>query len=101
MHRQSLASPAASPGSGRAGALLSGLLWLLLGITCASAEERPPLRVMTDYWPPFRMEGEGGALHGLDIDLLNGSRGARACVSTCNGRPGHAGWPRCRAARRT
>ncbi|BBP81283.1 MULTISPECIES: substrate-binding periplasmic protein [unclassified Pseudomonas] len=71
MHRQSLASPAASPGSGRAGALLSGLLWLLLGITCASAEERPPLRVMTDYWPPFRMEGEGGALHGLDIDLLN------------------------------
>lgn len=30
-----------------------------------------PLRVVTDYWPPFRMQGAGGRLEGLDIDLLD------------------------------
>ena len=30
-----------------------------------------PLRVVTDYWPPFRMQGAGGQLQGLDIDLLD------------------------------
>ncbi|XLX39687.1 substrate-binding periplasmic protein [Ectopseudomonas mendocina] len=29
-----------------------------------------PLRVMTDLWPPFRMDDENGQLQGLDIDLL-------------------------------
>lgn len=34
------------------------------------ADEPPPLRVMTDYWPPFRIEGENGRITGLDMDLL-------------------------------
>ncbi|WP_165666377.1 substrate-binding periplasmic protein [Metapseudomonas otitidis] len=34
------------------------------------ADDPPPLRVMTDYWPPFRMEGENGRITGLDMDLL-------------------------------
>lgn len=40
--------------------LLSGGVW--------AAE---PLRVVTDQWPPFRMQKSDGTLHGLDIDLLN------------------------------
>ncbi|WP_044872571.1 transporter substrate-binding domain-containing protein [Pseudomonas sp. LFM046] len=47
--------------------MLAGLL-LLPGF--AAAEEPALLRVMTDYWPPFRIAGEGGELRGLDMDLL-------------------------------
>ncbi|MDH4583510.1 amino acid ABC transporter substrate-binding protein [Pseudomonas sp. BN415] len=46
---------------------LAGVL-LLPGL--ANADDQAPLRVMTDYWPPFRIAGEGGALRGLDMDLL-------------------------------
>lgn len=35
------------------------------------AAEPPTLRVMTDIWPPFRMQDQAGALYGLDIDLLD------------------------------
>ena len=47
--------------------LVAGLLTLLSGVASA---ERAPLRVMTDYWPPFRIAADGGQLRGLDIDLL-------------------------------
>ncbi|WP_271410615.1 substrate-binding periplasmic protein [Pseudomonas sp. Q1-7] len=43
-------------------------LMLLPGIACA--DHPAPLRVMTDYWPPFRIAGEGEQLRGLDMDLL-------------------------------
>lgn len=43
---------------------------LMLAPLCRAADGEP-LRVMTDLWPPFRMEGENGQLQGLDIDLLN------------------------------
>ena len=49
--------------------LRSVLLWLC----CAGAWAEPaaePLRVVTDYWPPFRMAGRDGRVEGLDIDLL-------------------------------
>jgi polar amino acid transport system substrate-binding protein len=46
---------------------LAGLL-VLPGL--AAADDTPPLRVMTDFWPPFRIAGEGGQLRGLDMDLL-------------------------------
>ncbi|MGG5872371.1 substrate-binding periplasmic protein [Pseudomonas peli] len=46
-----------------------GLL-LLLGMPL-QAEEPPALLVMTDIWPPFRMQEGDGALSGLDIDLLD------------------------------
>ncbi len=46
-----------------------GLL-LLLGVPL-QAEEPPALLVMTDIWPPFRMQTGDGALSGLDIDLLD------------------------------
>ena len=49
--------------------LRSVLLWLC----CAGAWAEPaaePLRVVTDYWPPFRMAGRDGRIEGLDIDLL-------------------------------
>lgn len=46
-----------------------GLL-LLLGMPL-QAEEPPALLVMTDIWPPFRMQDGDGALSGLDIDLLD------------------------------
>jgi len=49
-------------------------LWLLALLTLATlcrADDAEPLRVMTDLWPPFRMEGENGRLQGLDIDLLD------------------------------
>lgn len=45
-------------------------LLILLGVP-VHAEEAPPLLVMTDVWPPFRMQAAYGALQGLDIDLLN------------------------------
>ncbi|PKQ41760.1 ABC transporter substrate-binding protein [Pseudomonas sp. YY-1] len=48
--------------------------WLLILLVLAPlcrADEAPPLRVMTDLWPPFRMLREDGQLQGLDIDLLN------------------------------
>jgi polar amino acid transport system substrate-binding protein len=49
--------------------------WCLLLITLLCqlvfADERTPLRVMTDLWPPFRMEDAHGNLVGLDIDVLN------------------------------
>lgn len=47
--------------------------WLglfLLPLLCRAAEPEP-LRVMTDLWPPFRMEAADGTLIGLDIDLLD------------------------------
>lgn len=49
-------------------------IWLLLLLALAPlcrAEQVQPLRVMTDLWPPFRMDREDGRLHGLDIDLLD------------------------------
>ncbi|WP_256662349.1 ABC transporter substrate-binding protein [Pseudomonas sp. F(2018)] len=47
-------------------------LVLLLFSGCVSAQQAgEPLRVVTDYWPPFRMQGAGGRLEGLDIDLLD------------------------------
>ncbi|MDG1580662.1 transporter substrate-binding domain-containing protein [Pseudomonas sp. GOM6] len=49
------------------------LRWLLLLLCSAGAwaqEPGQPLRVVTDYWPPFRMAGADGQLEGLDIDLL-------------------------------
>ncbi|WP_394234638.1 substrate-binding periplasmic protein [Pseudomonas anguilliseptica] len=45
-------------------------LLLLLGVPL-QAEEPPALLVMTDIWPPFRMQEGDGALSGLDIDLLD------------------------------
>lgn len=45
-------------------------LLILLGVP-VYAEETPPLLVMTDVWPPFRMQAADGVLQGLDIDLLN------------------------------
>ena len=47
--------------------------WLGLCLLGASvlAEPRPPLVVMTDIWPPFRMLDPQGELAGLDIDLLD------------------------------
>lgn len=49
------------------------VVWLGLLLLSAQlkAAEPAPLLVMTDVWPPFRMQGAEGALHGLDIDLLN------------------------------
>lgn len=47
-----------------------GLLLLTLLASLTLAQERAPLRVMTDVWPPFRMLGADGHLVGLDIDLL-------------------------------
>lgn len=45
---------------------------LLLACSCAWAQSpERPLRVVTDYWPPFRMAGADGQLEGLDIDLLH------------------------------
>ena len=46
------------------------LLALLILTPLCQAGEGEPLRVMTDLWPPFRMEDENGQLQGLDIDLL-------------------------------
>ena len=46
---------------------------VLLWLCCAGAWAEPaaePLRVVTDYWPPFRMAGRDGRVEGLDIDLL-------------------------------
>lgn len=48
-------------------------LWLLVQLMLAPmyrAGAAEPLRVITDLWPPFRMEDENGQLQGLDIDLL-------------------------------
>ncbi|MGE8362950.1 substrate-binding periplasmic protein [Pseudomonas sp.] len=47
------------------------LLCLLLFSLSLRAAEPAPLVVMTDLWPPFRMQGADGSLQGLDIDLLN------------------------------
>jgi polar amino acid transport system substrate-binding protein len=46
---------------------------LLIALLCplVVADERAPLRVMTDLWPPFRMLDAQGNLVGLDIDVLN------------------------------
>lgn len=46
------------------------LLALLILTPLCRAGEGESLRVMTDLWPPFRMEDENGQLQGLDIDLL-------------------------------
>jgi polar amino acid transport system substrate-binding protein len=46
------------------------VLLLLLGGALRAAE-RAPLLVLTEVWPPFRMQDEDGVLYGLDIDLLN------------------------------
>ncbi|WP_273255642.1 substrate-binding periplasmic protein [Pseudomonas sediminis] len=48
-------------------------LWLLVQLMLAPlyrAGAAEPLRVITDLWPPFRMEDENGQLQGLYIDLL-------------------------------
>lgn len=47
------------------------LLCLLLASLSLRAAEPAPLVVVTDLWPPFRMQGTDGSLQGLDIDLLN------------------------------
>ena len=47
------------------------LALLLLFGAPLQAEEPPALLVMTDIWPPFRMQEGDGALSGLDIDLLD------------------------------
>lgn len=49
------------------------VLWLALLLFSAQlrAAEPAALLVMTDVWPPFRMQDADGALHGLDIDLLD------------------------------
>lgn len=47
---------------------------LLLWLVSAGAWAEPaaePLRVVTDYWPPFRLAGADGQVEGLDIDLLH------------------------------
>lgn len=67
---------------------LGQVLWSFLALICnvrrrrlwlasllflpglAGADDRASLRVMTDFWPPFRIAGEGGELRGLDMDLL-------------------------------
>lgn len=53
----------------RAGRWLGACGCLLLALQ-GMAAERAPLRVMTDYWPPFRMADADGRLVGLDMDLL-------------------------------
>lgn len=54
--------------------VVSARRWLGIGllalVAAADATEYPPLRVMTDYWPPFRIEGTDGRITGLDMDLL-------------------------------
>ena len=54
--------------------VVSARRWLGIGllalVAAADATEYPPLRVMTDYWPPFRIEGADGRISGLDMDLL-------------------------------
>ncbi|MDT4842994.1 Bacterial extracellular solute-binding protein [compost metagenome] len=48
-------------------------LWpaaLLLLPGLVGAAEPVTLRVMTDFWPPFRIAGDDGQLRGLDMDLL-------------------------------
>ncbi|VXB08287.1 Amino acid ABC transporter substrate-binding protein, PAAT family [Pseudomonas sp. 8BK] len=47
------------------------LALLLLFGAPLQAEEPPALLVMTDIWPPFRIQEGDGALSGLDIDLLD------------------------------
>jgi polar amino acid transport system substrate-binding protein len=47
-------------------------LVLLVFSGCAWAQQAgEPVRVVTDSWPPFRMQGAGGQLEGPDIDLLD------------------------------
>ncbi|SDH62015.1 substrate-binding periplasmic protein [Pseudomonas panipatensis] len=69
MHRHPFARFAVSARAWQWRRLGVGLLWLALALR-GEAEERPPLRVMTDYWPPFRIEGQDGRIGGLDMDLL-------------------------------
>ena len=48
------------------------MLRALVALLCSSgAWADEPLRVVTDHWPPFRMQGADGKLQGLDIDLLD------------------------------
>lgn len=54
----------------QAGRRRSRLASLLLLPCLAVADDQPPLRVMTDVWPPFRIASEAGQLRGLDMDLL-------------------------------
>lgn len=50
--------------------LAAGALWLISSGALAQPASGP-LRVVTDYWPPFRMQGDDGRVEGLDIDLLS------------------------------
>lgn len=47
------------------------LVMLLFVSVALRAADAPALVVVTDIWPPFRMEGPDGTLQGLDIDVLN------------------------------
>ena len=47
------------------------LLLLLYSGPLLAQPALQPLRVVTDYWPPFRMAGVGQPLQGLDIELLD------------------------------
>jgi len=50
------------------------LAWLAPLLLCCfplRAAEPVSLLVVTDLWPPFRMQNAEGTLHGLDIDVLN------------------------------
>ena len=51
--------------------MLRLVLLLLCSASAWAQQPGQPLRVVTDYWPPFRMAGADGQLQGLDIDMLN------------------------------
>lgn len=41
------------------------------GAALAASGERPrEYLLVTDFWPPFRIEGENGAMQGIDIELI-------------------------------
>lgn len=49
------------------------LLALTLGVgaaLAASGEHPREYLLVTDFWPPFRIEGENGAMQGIDIELI-------------------------------
>ena len=49
------------------------LLALTLGVgaaLAASGEHPREYLLVTDFWPPFRIEGESGAMQGIDIELI-------------------------------
>ena len=64
------------------------LVLLMLAPLCRAADGEP-LRVMTDLWPPFRMEGENGQLQGLASTCSMNCHAVPVCASRCSARPGH------------